>query len=47
MTAKEGRADEFQAALAAVRDSANSDAEPGTLTFRVSRSGNDFMVFEQ
>jgi hypothetical protein len=47
MTAKEGKAEELLAALAGVRESAYSDAEPGTLEFRVCRAGNEIMIFEQ
>lgn len=52
MTAKEGRADEVQVLLAAIRKNAESDAEKGCLTYRTCRGEgpderNNFLVFEE
>ncbi|QRV80409.1 hypothetical protein RhiJN_08424 [Ceratobasidium sp. AG-Ba] len=46
-TAEEGYAEVIKNALKEIQNSALSDAEPGCLTYRVCRSGNDFMVFEE
>ncbi|GAA5956573.1 hypothetical protein JCM3765_003488 [Sporobolomyces pararoseus] len=45
--AKEGKADELQKLLAEARRSAESDKEPYTLTYRTSRHGNTFAMFEE
>ncbi|KAK7054667.1 hypothetical protein VNI00_003130 [Paramarasmius palmivorus] len=51
VTAKEGKADELQKHLAAVREVANSSQEPGTLTYRTARGfgeeSNKFVVVEE
>lgn len=49
-TAVEGRADECQKLVAAIRKLANSTAEPNTLTYRTTRAeggGNQFVIFEE
>ncbi|KAF8602307.1 hypothetical protein BDV93DRAFT_524091 [Ceratobasidium sp. AG-I] len=45
--AQDGQANAFADALKKVQEYALSDKEPGCLTYRVSRSGNDFLVFEE
>lgn len=47
MEADEGKADEVAPYLIAVRDSAISDAEPGTLTYRLVRYKDTFALFEE
>ncbi|KDQ09252.1 hypothetical protein BOTBODRAFT_58746 [Botryobasidium botryosum FD-172 SS1] len=47
LEAKPGRADELQIILSQVKDRARSDAEPGTISYRVSRSGDMFLIFEE
>ncbi|KAH7338948.1 hypothetical protein B0J17DRAFT_628313 [Rhizoctonia solani] len=57
LTAEDGQADELAKALKSVQEYAVSDKEPawdihvwyanGCLTYRVSRSGNQFLVFEE
>ncbi|CAE6476041.1 unnamed protein product [Rhizoctonia solani] len=47
LTAEDGQADELAKALKSVQEYAVSDKEPGCLTYRVSRSGNQFFVFEE
>jgi len=42
-----GKGDEVQAIVTKLRDSANSDAEPGTLVYRVSRFNEEFAHFEE
>ncbi|KAG8690097.1 hypothetical protein FRC11_013847 [Ceratobasidium sp. 423] len=44
---KEGHADTFDREFRKVRESANSDKEPGCIEFRTSRHGNKFFAFEQ
>ncbi|GAA5904748.1 putative quinol monooxygenase [Sporobolomyces salmoneus] len=46
-TAKEGKADELQKLIAEARASAESDKEPYTLTYRTSRHGDTFAIFEE
>jgi len=41
------KADIVQSYLIALRDHANTDAEPGTLMYRVSRCGSTFGLFEE
>lgn len=40
ITAAPGKGDEVEAVIKAVRDAAVSDAEPGSLVYRVSRYGD-------
>ncbi|KAF8602311.1 hypothetical protein BDV93DRAFT_607533 [Ceratobasidium sp. AG-I] len=47
LVAQDRQAEKLQSLLVAIRDLAVSDKEPGCLTYRVSRSGNDFLVFEE
>ncbi|KAG8931926.1 hypothetical protein FRC02_001948 [Tulasnella sp. 418] len=47
ITVKPGKGDEMAALFDLVRQSANSDAEPGTLEFRVARYGDEFLLFEK
>jgi len=42
-----GKADEVAELIKAVRDSANSDAEPGTFVYRIARYDNKFAHFEE
>jgi len=44
--AKPGKADELQVALTHIRDHAKTQ-EPDTLEFRVTRSGDNFLIFEE
>lgn len=46
-TAEEGHADELAKALKGIQEYALSDKEPGCLTYRVNRSGDQFFVFEE
>ncbi|CEL56148.1 hypothetical protein RSOLAG1IB_07601 [Rhizoctonia solani AG-1 IB] len=46
-TVEEGHADEVAKALKSVQEYAQSDKEPGCLTYRVNRSGNHFFMFEE
>ncbi|KAG9088271.1 hypothetical protein FS749_002278 [Ceratobasidium sp. UAMH 11750] len=45
--AQDGQAEIFENALKEVQKYALSDKEPGCLTYRVCRSGNQFLVFEE
>lgn len=47
MQAKPGKADKLEAALLKVRESVESDAEPDGIAFRVCRSGDEFLLFEE
>ncbi|EJD04186.1 uncharacterized protein FOMMEDRAFT_146208 [Fomitiporia mediterranea MF3/22] len=42
-----GKGDDLQRYLTAIHKFANSDREPGCLTFRTARSGDTFVVFEE
>ncbi|CEQ40565.1 SPOSA6832_02190 [Sporobolomyces salmonicolor] len=46
-TAKPGKGDELEQLLVEARKSAESDAEPYTLTYRTSRHGDEFAIFEE
>ncbi|KAG8691820.1 hypothetical protein FRC11_008444 [Ceratobasidium sp. 423] len=46
-TVEDGHADELAKALKSVQEYALSDKEPGCLTYRVNRSGNQFLIFEE
>ncbi|GAA5819969.1 hypothetical protein JCM3770_006808 [Rhodotorula araucariae] len=45
--AKPGKGDELQGYLQAAVQSANSDKEPYTLTYRCARHGDEFRLFEE
>ncbi|KAG8699655.1 hypothetical protein FRC09_006472 [Ceratobasidium sp. 395] len=47
LTAHEGHGDKIQALLKNIQAEAITDKEPGCLTYRVNRSGNEFLVFEE
>ncbi|KAF8684473.1 Antibiotic biosynthesis monooxygenase [Rhizoctonia solani] len=47
VTSQEGQGDKVASLLKVIRDYSNSDKEPGCLTYRVTRSGNDFLIFEE
>ncbi|KAF8602312.1 hypothetical protein BDV93DRAFT_509314 [Ceratobasidium sp. AG-I] len=47
VVAQEGKADKVQTLLTNIRDYSTSDKEPGCLTYRVNRSGNEFFIFEE
>jgi len=47
IVAAPGKGDEVEKVIKAVRDSANSNAEPGTLVYRVSRYKEEFAHFEE
>lgn len=42
LVAQDGQAEKLQSLLVAIRDYVVSDKEPGCLTYRVSRSENEF-----
>ncbi|KAG8699657.1 hypothetical protein FRC09_006474 [Ceratobasidium sp. 395] len=44
---QDGQAEAFENALKEIQKYALSDKEPGCLTYRVCRSGNLFLVFEE
>ncbi|GAA6063017.1 hypothetical protein JCM10212_001796 [Sporobolomyces blumeae] len=47
VTTKPGKGDEFQKLLSVARQSAESDREPYTLTYRTTRDGDNFAIFEE
>ncbi|TNY20456.1 hypothetical protein DMC30DRAFT_251519 [Rhodotorula diobovata] len=47
VTAKPGKADELEKLLQPAIANANSSAEPGTLTYRCARHGEEFRLFEE
>ncbi|KLO20584.1 hypothetical protein SCHPADRAFT_934415 [Schizopora paradoxa] len=47
MKTKPDTGDRLAEALAAIHKFANSDAEPGCLSYRIGRSGDDFLVFHK
>jgi len=47
IVAAAGKEDEVADLIKAVRDSANSDAEPGTLVYRVAQFNEKFAHFEE
>ncbi len=47
MKTKPGTANRIAEALAEIHKFANSDAEPGCLSYRLGRSGDDFLVFHK
>ncbi|CAE6514172.1 unnamed protein product [Rhizoctonia solani] len=47
LTAQEGQAEKTESLLKAIQTYSTSDKEPGCLTYRVCRSGNEFFIFEQ
>jgi len=47
MKTKTGTGDRIAEACATIRRSANSDAEPGCLSYRVVRSADDFLLFHK
>ncbi|KAL5495487.1 hypothetical protein ACEPAI_950 [Sanghuangporus weigelae] len=47
LSAKPGKGDDLQRYLKAIHKFSNSDGEPGCLTFRTSRYGDKFVVFEE
>ncbi|CAE6442667.1 unnamed protein product [Rhizoctonia solani] len=47
VTAQEGQAEKSESLLKAIQAYSTSDKEPGCLTYRVCRSGNEFLVFEE
>ncbi|KAH7338947.1 hypothetical protein B0J17DRAFT_397422 [Rhizoctonia solani] len=46
-SSQEGQADKAASLLKAIQEYSTSDKEPGCLTYRVCRSGNDFFIFEE
>ncbi|KEP54677.1 antibiotic biosynthesis monooxygenase [Rhizoctonia solani 123E] len=44
---QEGQAEKTESLLKAIQTYSTSDKEPGCLTYRVCRSGNEFFIFEQ
>ncbi|PAV22021.1 antibiotic biosynthesis monooxygenase [Pyrrhoderma noxium] len=47
LKAKPGKGDEVQEKLATIRAFAESSAAPKTLTYRTTRYGDDFAIFEE
>ncbi|CAE6489745.1 unnamed protein product [Rhizoctonia solani] len=47
VTAQEGQAEKVESSLKAIQAYSTSDKEPGCLTYRVCRSGNEFFIFEE
>ncbi|KAG8702113.1 hypothetical protein FRC08_003691, partial [Ceratobasidium sp. 394] len=47
ITVQEGQADKAQNLLKGIQEHALSDKEPGCFTYRIVRSGNEFIVFEE
>ncbi|CAE6428474.1 unnamed protein product [Rhizoctonia solani] len=47
VTAQEGQADRAASLLKSIQAYSTSDKEPGCLTYRVCRSGNEFFIFEE
>ncbi|KAB5594500.1 Calcium-binding protein [Ceratobasidium theobromae] len=47
VTVQDGQADRAEALLKVIQKHSTSDDEPGCLTYRVCRSGNDFFIFEE
>ncbi|KDN49120.1 hypothetical protein RSAG8_02473, partial [Rhizoctonia solani AG-8 WAC10335] len=44
---QEGQADRAASLLKSIQAYSTSDKEPGCLTYRVCRSGNEFFIFEE
>lgn len=47
VTTQEGQADRAASLLKTIQEFSLSDKEPGCLTYRVCRSGNEFFIFEE
>ncbi|KZV96942.1 hypothetical protein EXIGLDRAFT_732016 [Exidia glandulosa HHB12029] len=47
LEAKPDKVSELEKVLLAIKASADSDAEPGCLTYRVSKFGTKFVIFEE
>ncbi|KAJ1302769.1 hypothetical protein OPQ81_003078 [Rhizoctonia solani] len=47
VTTQEGQGDKAASLLKAIQEYSTSDKEPGCLTYRVCRSGNEFFIFEE
>ena len=47
LTAQEGQADKLASMLKAIQAVSVTDKEPGCLAYRVTRSGNEFFIFEE
>ncbi|ELU39416.1 ABM domain-containing protein [Rhizoctonia solani AG-1 IA] len=45
--AQEDQGDNIAAILKAIQDYSTSEREPGCLTYRICRSGDDFFTFEE
>ncbi|KAG9105178.1 hypothetical protein FRC07_009535, partial [Ceratobasidium sp. 392] len=46
-TAQEGQADKVQDFIKAIQADISAGKEPGALTYRLARNGNDFLTFEE
>ncbi|CAE6387084.1 hypothetical protein BN14_06778 [Rhizoctonia solani AG-1 IB] len=47
LTSQEGQGDKLASLLKAIQEYSNSDKERGCLTYRVCRTENEFLVFEE